>query len=203
MLKLKLSVNPGAWSRFSARRDHPKFKKIAKKVFARDGATCRYCEFQASTYMDVVNYDQNYSNNKPSNLITACCFCSQCLFLESVGMDGRSGGQLIYLPEMSQAELNSFCHVLFCAQSEQSNFQDSAQSIYRAIKFRHQVIESTFGPGSSDPGVMANLIIEHNAMHNTKVESVLLKDLRLLPIHSKFAVQLTAWAQTALNELAD
>ena len=72
-------------------------------------------------------------------MITACCFCTQCLFLQAVGLDEMGGGQLIYLPEISQADLNSFCHVLFCAMENNTGYQDSAQSIYRSLKFRSQM----------------------------------------------------------------
>ena len=42
--------------------------------------------------------------NKVSNLVTACCFCGQCCFLESVSVGKYGGGTLIYLPEIDQAQ---------------------------------------------------------------------------------------------------
>ena len=84
-------------------------------------------------------------------MITACCFCTQCFFCKQWDLDEMGGGQLIYLPEMSQADLNSFCHVLFCAMGNNTGYQDSAQSIYRSFKFRSQIIENKFGAGTSNP----------------------------------------------------
>lgn len=179
-----------------ARRLSPAFKRVAQKIYQRDHHTCQYCGFEAKEFLDVVNHDQNYANNKASNLLTACCFCSQCCFLESVGLDDMSGGQLLYLPEISQADLNSFCHVLFLAMDGSSSFQADAQVIYRNLKQRSKVVEKAFGEGLSDPKVLGELIIEHEATRNEKIADKVLSDLRLLPMHAQFSVQLKAWASS-------
>ncbi|HTM63778.1 MAG TPA: type IVB secretion system protein IcmJDotN [Gammaproteobacteria bacterium] len=200
MQELHLAVNFTGWRYFAKRKEDPKFQPIAKRVFERDEYVCQYCGFQAKEFQDVVNVDGNYLNNKLSNMITACCFCSQCLFLQSVGLDEMSGGQLLYLPEMSQEDLNSFCHVLFCAMGNSTGYQDSAQSVYRSFKFRSQIVENKFGTGTSNPSVFGQLIIECRDQFPDNGASVL-KDLRLLPSNVKFKVQLEAWAASALAEL--
>src|SRR5262249_52398710 len=134
------------------------------------------------------------------NLVTACCFCTQCLFLQAVGIDEMGGGQLVYLPEISQNDLNSFCHVLFCAMDNNTGYQDSAQSIYRSLKFRSQIVENKFGSGTSNPAVMGQLMIEHHA-HHPKIKMDILRELRLLPSQTKFKVQLETWAAAAMREL--
>lgn len=202
MHELQLAVNLSGWRAFVRRKDDKAFIAAQKRVFERDQYTCQYCAFQAKEYQDVVNFDGNYANNKLSNMITACCFCSQCLFLQSVGVDEMGGGQLIYLPEMSQGDVNSFCHVLFCAMENNTGYQDSAQSIYRSLKFRSQIVENKFGTGTSNPTIMGQMIIEYQAQdQNKKVE--ILKELRLLPSQVKFKVQLDAWAAAALKELEE
>ena len=200
MHELQLAVNLSGWRIFVRRKDDKAFLPVAKRVLERDNYTCQYCGFQAKEYQEIVNLDGNYTHNKLSNMVTACCFCSQCLFLQAVGLDEMGGGQLVYLPEMSQADLNSFCHVLFCAMGNSSGYQDSAQSIYRSFKFRSQIIENKFGSGTSQPNVMGQLILEHKERFPDQ-EIHLLKDLRLLPSNVKFKVQLDAWAAAALEEL--
>lgn len=200
MHDLQLAVNLTGWRIFVKRKTDRAFLPVEKRIFERDYYTCQFCGFQAKEYQEVVNADGNYTNNKLSNMITACCFCTQCLFLQSVGADEMSGGQLIYLPELSQPDLNSFCHVLFCAMGNNTGYQDTAQSIYRSLKFRSQIIENKFGTGTSSPSVMGQMIIEYQArVPEKKVE--FLKDLRLLPSNTKFRVQLEAWAAAALKEL--
>lgn len=200
MHELKLAVNLSGWRAFVRRKNDKAFQPVQKRVFARDHYTCQYCGFQAREYQEVVNLDGNYGNSKASNMITSCCFCSQCLFLQSVGVDEMGGGQLIFLPEISQADLNSFCHVLFCAMENNTGYQDSAQSIYRSLKFRSQLIENKFGAGTSNPSVMGQIIIEYKSQ-SPKEKINILDDIRLLPSHVKFKVQLDAWAVAALQEL--
>ncbi len=200
MQSLQLAVNLIGWRQFVRRKTDKKFLSVEKAIFNRDQNTCQYCGFQAKEYQDVVNLDGNYQNNRSSNMVTACCFCSQCLFLQAVGLDEMSGGQLIYLPEMSQADLNSFCHVLFCAMGNSTGYQESAQSIYRSFKFRSQIVENKFGSGTSNPGVFGQMIVEYQDQFPNKGSEVL-KDLRLLPSNVKFRVQLEAWAAAAIEEL--
>ncbi|HSW69640.1 MAG TPA: type IVB secretion system protein IcmJDotN [Gammaproteobacteria bacterium] len=202
MHELQLAVNLNGWRILVRRREDKPFLPVAEQVYKRDNYTCQYCGFQARQYQEVVNLDGNYTNNKLTNMITACCFCSQCLFIQSIGLDEMGGGQLVYLPEMSQADLNSFCHVLFCAMGNGTGYQDSAQAIYRSLKFRSQPVESKFGSGTSNPSVFGQLILEHEAKNpESKVD--ILKDIRLLPSYTKFKVQLEAWAAAALEELAE
>lgn len=200
MHELQLAVNLTGWRIFVRRKEDKAFLPVAKRVYERDVYTCQYCGFQAKEFQEVVNLDGNYTNNKLSNMITACCFCTQCLFLQAVGLDEMGGGQLIYLPEMGQADLNSFCHVLFCAMGNNTGYQDSAQSIYRSLKFRSQIIENKFGSGTSNPNTIGQMLIEYQERFPER-ELTLLKDLRLLPSHTKFRVQLEAWAASALQEL--
>lgn len=200
MHELQLAVNLAGWRIFVRRKQDKAFLPVQKRIFERDNYTCQYCAFQAREFQEVVNFDGNYQNNKLSNMATACCFCTQCLFLQAVGLDEMGGGQLIYLPEISQADLNSFSHVLFCAMENNTGYQESAQSIYRSLKFRSQIIENKFGSGTSNPSVMGQLIIEFQQQFPDRPVEIL-KDLRLLPAHAKFRVQLEAWAASALKEL--
>lgn len=202
MHDLTLDVNLSGWRLFVKRKEDKAFQPIANRVFDRDAYTCQYCGFQAKAYQEVVNLDGNYQNNKLSNMTTACCFCSQCLFMQASGLDDVSGGQLIYLPEMSQGDLNSFCHVLFCALGSSTGYQDTAQMIYRSLKFRSQIVEKRLGGGMSNPALLGQAIIEFQT-NNTKKANHLLKDLRLLPSNVKFSVQLDAWAQAAIEELEE
>ncbi len=200
MHELELAVNLAGWRIFVRRKQDKAFLPVQQRVFDRDVYTCQYCGFQAKEYQEVVNADGNYNNNKLSNLLTACCFCSQCLFLQAVGIDEMGGGQLIYLPEMTQGDLNSFSHVLFCAMENNTGYQTSAQSIYRSLKFRSQIVENKFGSGTSNPSAMGQILIEYREqVPDAKID--ILKNLRLLPSHAKFRIQLDAWSKAALEEL--
>jgi len=200
--ELKLRATAGAWRLFSARKADSRFKAFEKKVLQRDKYTCQFCGFQAKLYQEIVNLDGDFSNNKIDNLVTACCFCSQCFFLESVGVGGYGGGTLIYLPELTQPELNSFCHVLFCAITNDTGYKISAQTIYRSFKFRSQPVEDKFGEGTSDPSIFGHLLIDSGEIAEA-VTDQLFSNIRLLPSRAKFRVQIEHWAASALEEIAE
>lgn len=201
MYPLKLDSNPEGWRVFSARKADATFLAFSKKVLRRDNYACQFCGFQARDFQEIINLDKNYYNNKLSNLATACCFCSQCFFLEAVGMGGYGGGTLIYMPEITQNNLDSFCHVLFCAIANDTGYKNTAQNIYRSFKLRAQVIEEQFGENTSNPSVFGQLLIESRVKESGHYDA-LLNDLRLLPSRAAFRTQIERWAETALNELA-
>ncbi|STX28155.1 IcmJ protein [Legionella beliardensis] len=198
---LKLVASPGSWRLYSARKADERFKAFELKVFQRDRYTCQFCGFQAKLFQEVVNLDSNYMNNRLTNLVTACCFCAQCFFVESVGVGGYGGGTLIYLPELSQPELNSLCHVLFCAITNDTGYKTSAQNIYRSFKFRAQTVEEKFGEGTSDPAIFGQLIIDSGTPPDTADK--LFHNIRLLPSRAKFRMQIEQWAASALEEMAE
>ncbi|HAU1667455.1 TPA: HNH endonuclease [Legionella pneumophila] len=200
--ELKLIASPGSWRLYSARKIDERFKSYEQKIFQRDRYTCQFCGFQARLYQDIVNLDGDYTNNRLSNLATACCFCAQCFFVESVGVGGYGGGTLIYLPELTQAELNSLCHVLFCAITNDTGYKSSAQNIYRSFKFRSQIVEEKFGEGTSDPAIFGQLMID-SGVNSEEIREKLFKNIRLLPSRAKFRKQIEKWAASALEEIAD
>jgi len=198
---LKLVINPAGWRLFMARKSDQRFKKYMHRILVRDNYTCQYCGFQAREFQEIINIDQNYNHNKLSNLATACCFCTQCLFVESVGLGGYGGGSLVYLPEIEQPSVNSFCHVLFCAITNDTGYRSSAQNIYRSLKYRSQVVESQFGEGSSNPSTFGQLYLDSGFKDQNTFDDMV-KDLRVLPSRAKFRQQIERWAEAALQELS-
>ncbi|KTD28711.1 HNH endonuclease [Legionella israelensis] len=197
---LRLMATPGSWRLYSARKADKRFKAFEEKILQRDRYTCQFCGFQAKNFQEIVNLDGDYTNNRMTNLLTACCFCAQCFFVESVGVGGYGGGTLIYLPELSQAELNSLCHVLFCAITNDTGYKSSAQNIYRSFKFRSQTVEEKYGEGTSDPAIFGQLIID-SGINQEDVDKIF-KNVRLLPSRAKFRKQIEKWAASALEEIA-
>lgn len=199
---LQLKTSPGAWRSYSARKVDPRFKDMQQKILQRDRYTCKFCGFQARKYQEVINLDGNYANNKESNLVTTCCFCAQCFFVESVGLGGYGGGTLIYLPELSQEQLNSLCHVLFCAITNDTGYKLSAQDIYRSMKARSKFVEEKFGEGTSNPSILGQLIIDSGAAHPETLHKIF-HNIRLLPSRAKFRKQIEHWAASALEEISE
>lgn len=200
---IKLTAIPDGWRLFSIRKADPAFQTFSSKVFERDQYMCRYCGFQATKYQEVVNFDRNYRNNKLSNLVTSCCFCAQCFFLEAVGKGDYGGGVLIYLPEISQGDLNGFCHVLFCAISNPTGYTAEAQDIYHNLKSRSKIVEESIGEGMSEPSLFGRILIDSTTEDRSKIEKVILPSLRLLPSYSKFINQISSWDEDSLDDLKE
>ena len=200
---IHLSLHIGNWRLFALRQKDKGFEKFSKKVLERDDYTCCYCGFQASQYQEVINLDQNYHNNRLSNLVTACCFCMQCFFLEAVGQSEYGGGTLIYLPEITQTDLNGLCHVLFCAMANATNYRSDAQAIFNDLRLRARPIESKFGEGMSNPNLLARILIDTPMEQRAHNSNMVLSNLRLLPSRAKFSQQIETWAASALDQMSD
>lgn len=201
MNSITLTTSEGNWRWFIARKTDAGFQRFSERIWARDSYTCQFCGFQAKQYQEVVNLDGNYRNNKLSNMVTACVFCTQCFFLESVGKNDYGGGILIYFPELSQTDLNGLCHVLFCAIANATNYHSDAQAVYRSLKMRSKIVEEKLGEGMSNPALVGQMLIDSQIKERSKLISSILQNLRLLPSRTKFSKQIETWAHAALEEM--
>lgn len=200
---ITLNAKPGRWRLFAARKVDPAFQDFALRIWERDAYTCQFCGFQAKKYQEVINLDGNYRRNTLDNMVTACCFCAQCFFLESVGKMDYGGGILVYLPDIEQAELNGLCHVLFCAMANAMNYRSDAQAIYRNLKSHSKVVEEKLGEKLSNPALFGQALIDAQLENRTFLSESVLSQLRLLPSRSGFSEQINTWAQAALQDMSE
>ena len=187
MYLLKLNVNPEGWRLFMRRKLDPRFADFAQKILHRDQFTCQFCGLVSEEHQEIINLDNNYFNNKAANLVTACVFCAQCFFLESVGANGHGGGVLIYLPEIAQSYLNGLCHVLFMAINNNTEYKESAQNVYRHLKSRAQIIEDEWGETMHEPALFGQMLIESG--DRTIFAKEIFASIRLLPSRAGFKAE--------------
>jgi len=202
-LNIQLAATESNWRLFMTRNGDPGFKTFAERVFKRDRYTCQYCGFQALQFQEIINRDGNYRHNRLENLVTACVFCAQCFFLEAVGKSDFGGGVLIYLPEVSQNELNALCHVLFTVMASGNTTDDvNAKNTYRSLRLRSQVVEQELGEGLSSPALYGHLLIDAqiDPTHKKLANRELSTKLRLLPDIARFTVHLETWILDALKQ---
>lgn len=197
---ITLSARRGNYRQFQARLQNKSFISIKQKILTRDQQTCRFCGFKSDKFQEVVNVDQNYSNNSAPNLVTACSFCRQCFFLEAIGSDTHMNGELIHLPEVSQADLNNFCRVLFCAMDKETPYKNRLQAIYLSLKDRIQAIDNCFGPDSHNPKIFGQGLVDTN-LSPEELKHPLLKEVRLLPIKKNFKEQIDYWKKTVFAKI--
>jgi intracellular multiplication protein IcmJ len=202
LLNIALTARRGNWPRFRARRGNESFIKLEQQILARDQNTCRYCGFASEKYQVVVNnnHDYNPGQSKPSNLVTACIFCAQCFFLDGIGHDNSWGGTLIYLPEISQADLNHFCRVLFSSMLRDAPYKGKLQTAYLSLKDRENVVNEIFGPKSSDPYTFGQALIDCN-LSADQLKQPIMAQLRLLPDRKCFTKEILYWKSTVFDQI--
>lgn len=199
---LALQANDQGWRLFLLRRDDPKFKQFAKKVLERDNYTCIYCGFKSRYGQEIINRNGNYTSNKISNMATACLYCAQCQFIQAIGDSGFGGGVLIYLPQMSQVQLNSLAHCIFCDLANSVAGYSHAKVVYRELKLCAQTVESDLGEGLSDPANYGKLLIEHASSKLDDFHSKAMESIRLLPRIEKAVSQIQQYSLEAFDEFA-
>lgn len=195
LLPITLMAKRGNWQQYMARKNNKSFLAIRPRVFARDQNTCRYCGFQSDKNMSVVNHDHHYENNNLNNLMTACSLCSQCFFLESVGSDGRTGGLMVAVPEVTQADLNHFCRALFCSMLRDAPYRGKLQSVYLSMQDRAKDIERVFGPGTHEPNIFGQTLID-SGIPAEQLSHPVMQSLKLLPLRKAFRAESEYWRQT-------
>lgn len=199
MNKLSLRLGEGAWNLYAKRQADSGFETFSKSVFERDNNHCHFCGFSSSIHMMVINLDHDYSNNKMSNLVTVCPFCQQCLFLEACGKLQLGGGTVIYLPEMSQEQLNALCHVLFAAIINGSVHARVADTYLQSLKLRASYVEKTYGKNMSNPAFLGQMIVDTPGLKREDVEKHILQNLKVLPSLELFQDRVVAWAKETIS----
>lgn len=188
-MKLKLGGELNNWEKFKARKVNKTFIPIRAKIIQRDKEHCVFCGYHGDT-LEVVNYDSNYSNNTPRNLISACIFCARCTLLDFYKLDYNGNDRIIYLPELPQAQLNTLCRVLFCeASTEDTNSEAAynAKSILAQLLDRASFLDEKAGCKLSHPGLFLYYI------NGEKKNQELTSKLRWLPDPQEYKEAIKIW----------
>ncbi len=201
--ELNLMLGEENWQNYTRRNFDENFSNFRQRILDRDDYTCQLCGFQASSFMDIFNLDGDYRNNAQDNLVVSCPFCIQCHFLEMVGKTDFGGGSLIYLPEMTQIELNGLVHILFIAIANTTDFSVEAQNIFNSLRLRSKSLEKAYGDGMSNPHIMGQMLIDTPMSNREDVKNQMLNGVRLLPSLTKFERQVEAWAKAALANMGN
>ncbi len=152
--------------------------ELKQKVLERDSHTCRFCGFKSQKYQEVRALDGNPDNTKLDNLATSCIFCNQCFDLEKTSL--MRSGVLIWLPEMSQAELHHTARAIYVARISQGSMAETAKAAYKTLIDRREVTKERLG--TDDPYILATVMRDflgprHYARRSEKLEGV-----RLFPL---------------------
>ncbi len=152
--------------------------ELKSKILERDSHCCRYCGFESRKYQEVRALDGNLANTKLDNLTTVCIFCNQCFDLERTST--MRSGVLIWMPEISQAELHHIARAIYVARISQGSMAETAKAAYKTLIDRREVAKERLK--TDDPFILSTVMRDfmgprHYAMRAEKLEGV-----RLFPL---------------------
>lgn len=109
---LVMSAKRAVWRMHDHANEADKaFAKVRRPVLEAYDYRCPYCGHQAEKYQEVHHKDDDHKNNSPDNLACDCPLCHQVFHIGLAGM--REGAVLAYVPELTQAELNHLCLMIW------------------------------------------------------------------------------------------
>lgn len=204
MKEILLSATRESWqvpSHHGGETDGSKrMKEVRSKVLSRDGGRCFFCDFTSQKWQEVHHISDNHDDYSMSNLATTCPLCHQCHHLGVAGSSG--GGKIIWLPEMSQTELNHLCRAIFVASFDDNDttMGASARSILAALESRANFLEQHFAPGASDPGLLGQVFLAFKKEEYER-RGDFLKNIRMLALPGRFQAQTKYWRDTVYRDI--
>lgn len=148
-------------------------KSAVEKALRRDDYVCRFCGFRAEQYQRTIACA---AAGEPP-LATVCTFCEQCLNLERTGIVGA--GLLLWLPEITQVELNHLARAIYVARADKGPMAALATRALDALTARRSEAKKRLG--SDDPLLLATIYQESLGTDERKAAAAKLEGIRLLP----------------------
>lgn len=150
----------------------PPSKSETEKVLKSDDYTCRFCGFRSTQFQRVVAFEKKF--------VTSCSFCEEVLFLARAGM--MSTGILIWLPEISQAELHHIARAIYVAMEDKgSDMAKAAERAMDALLARRTEAKKRIG--TEDPLLLSTLFHENLTEDERKTAVAKLDGIRLFPLN--------------------
>lgn len=168
----RLSANP----RFAENEKNA--QEIRSKILERDDHTCRFCGFQSKKYQEVVHISGYTDDYSPENMATGCIFCHQCFDLEKTAQ--MNSGVLVWLPELTQAELNHTARAIYVARISQGTMAEAARKALDAIMVRREDAKARLS--TDDPSFLAIVMRDFISSKNYAERHKKLDGLRLWPL---------------------
>ncbi|HFH4314350.1 HNH endonuclease signature motif containing protein [Pseudomonas aeruginosa] len=158
--------------------------ELRKQVIeqGRFGRRCYFCDFAFGTTdsFDIHNLDGDHTNNDLENLVPVCELCHTPFHLDTVSKKWPSDpGKIVFLPELTQVQLNNLLQVIFYCMAMQSaavvvgpeqvgsstGEAFNPHTVYRRITDRAHQVEmnpkgETVRKGLSDPLVCSRLLLD-------------------------------------------
>lgn len=152
--------------------------ELKKAVFDRDDHTCQCCGFRSLKYQDVHYLDHDRTNLRMDNLVTTCIFCHQCFNLDAVAV--MRSGVLIWLPEISQADLHDLARAIYVARVSQGPMAEAARKALDVLMQRREDAKRRIF--TDDPYVLTAVLRDFLTNRHYADRGVKLDGIRLFPL---------------------
>lgn len=180
LLPLKLSIARKSGNAFPSSGDarYEISAELKQKVLERDDHTCRYCNFRSEKYQDISFINGKEGDENPKNLATSCIFCHQCMNLDRIHV--MRSGVLVWLPELSQAQLHHVARAIYVARISQGPMADTArQSLDMLI---HRRDEARKRLHTDDPNILSMVLSDYISAKSYEMRGEKLDGIRLFPL---------------------
>ena len=175
-----------------------KMTAVRDRILKRDDYVCQACLWKSGRWQEIHHINHNHQDFNESNLATLCPLCHQFFHLATAASTG--GGVLIWLPELSQKELNNMCVAIFVAlKKDKHAMSGAARSLYGALESRMGFVDENIATGASDPGVLAQAMLGMKREDYAR-RADFLGSLRLLPYASRFQAPIDYWASSQFKD---
>ena len=148
---MTISILRGAAYDVASEFKEENFLKMAKKVVNRDKSICHLCGFQSFSFVRVLKItganktpseDGEVPVLNPKEYKTTCAICFESQRLK-YAVDSNYG-KLIYLPEISQTQLNSIVHFTLSVIEDEVDeaHKSQMQHVKRAMRTDYALLQS-------------------------------------------------------------
>lgn len=129
-------------------------------------------------YQDTLFLNGRNDDSRLDNMATVCIFCHQCFNLDQV--TAMRSGILIWLPELSQAELHHLVRAIFVARISQGPVAEAARRALDVLMKRRD--EARARLGTDDVYILSSVLRDYisNGAYERRGEK--LDGIRLLPL---------------------
>jgi intracellular multiplication protein IcmJ len=175
------------------------FAAFADKLIASRKYKCDCCGLKSERFMRLVSRNGIYSQLKPEQFLVCCPFCFCTLRLEQ----GKGKGNIAYMPELTQQQINMICHVIwfFSGVKVLSSTQfHYANGLYESLLTRVELVETVLGEKSSLP---ENFAFGLKAMPDDDYSkrAKAFGGLRFLPNKNGFFSEFEYWRSTVYPQM--
>ncbi len=151
---------------------------MKQKILTRDNDTCQCCGFQAKKYQEVLFLNGDASDLSEENMKTVCIFCHQCFNLDKIHI--MKSGVLLWIPEISQADLHHIARAIYVARISQGPISDAARRSLDALMQRREVLRNRIG--TDDPYILATVLKDYLTDSHYRNRESKIEGVRLFPL---------------------